>query len=140
MTNFITKDTYDLWADNISYLISSADGKKDSDEIAESILEYLEGEGAFELLPEKNSDLNPGVFKAGQSYAFADPVSGNGAFWTVEEVRNGKAVFIVNRNESDVISEGREIRDILFDEEKNRAYVLINNLKGEEDRIYAKNE
>ncbi len=44
MVNTITKETWDLWLDNIDYIINHSDT---SEKASEEILNYLEGEGAF---------------------------------------------------------------------------------------------
>lgn len=49
MENVIVKETWDLWKDNIGYLLAIADFDKSAEDIAEEILQYLEGEGAFTL-------------------------------------------------------------------------------------------
>lgn len=49
MENVIVKETWDLWKDNIGYLLAIADFDKSTEDIAEEILQYLEGEGAFTL-------------------------------------------------------------------------------------------
>ena len=46
MPNVITKETWELWADNIEYLITH---EEDEGKLAYQILTYLEGEGAFTL-------------------------------------------------------------------------------------------
>lgn len=51
MPNWITKDTWELWAENIEYIIDHTEEKGTE---AYHILTYLEGEGAFTLKEEEN--------------------------------------------------------------------------------------
>lgn len=56
MTNHITKDTYGTWLENIEYLITK--GKRDNrfdEDITQQILDYLEEEGAFEVVEEEKT-------------------------------------------------------------------------------------
>ena len=50
MINRITKGTWDLWVENMAYLMRSADPDKQYEDIAEDIMQYLENEGAFDLV------------------------------------------------------------------------------------------
>ena len=55
MVNYITKDSWELWKDNISYIIYHSP-KSDPDNIAESILDYLQGEGAFDIIKDEEDE------------------------------------------------------------------------------------
>ncbi len=141
MVNFIAKETWELWKDNIAYLVRNGSQEgRDSDDISESVLEYLEGEGAFSIIEDEHPlpAGNPTCFKAGQGYTFTDWFTGGGSFMTVKEVVNRKVTFDVNRSEADGSFKATEAYDILFDEEKNSQYVLIYEYKGKEARVYAK--
>lgn len=47
MGSQITQDTKELWWDNIRYIIENT---KEAEKASEEILNYLEGEGAFEVV------------------------------------------------------------------------------------------
>ena len=50
MENRICQDTWDLWVENIDYLIDNTDRYK----VADEILHYLQDEGAFTLIKEES--------------------------------------------------------------------------------------
>ena len=49
--NRITKETWDLWYENIAWMCFHF--KQDSEQAAEEIMKYLAGEGAFELIEDE---------------------------------------------------------------------------------------
>ena len=51
MINRITKETWELWAENIEYIIDHTEKGKEGSE-AYNILKYLESEGAFTVIDE----------------------------------------------------------------------------------------
>lgn len=50
--NRITEDTYKLWYENIAWMIDGAIEGEQKD-IAQDILDYLQDEGAFTLIEDK---------------------------------------------------------------------------------------
>ncbi len=125
MLNTIVKDTYDLWFENIDYLIRTGTSEgKASEEIAESILEYLEGEGAFEL--ELGKTLAEKRFEKGMRIHYRNAFIKEDAVFTVKDREEDTVILTVTRKGEDgsesVLDEEFKIQ---FDSRKRSEYVII---------------